>query len=118
MIIRHPPRLTNKTAFLRFIEVDLWSWLRDLSIALTMVSFKSNFQSFFAEKIVIPAGQEVAITNMFFLKKQGKIPSGRIIVRQTGDANIIDGATAWTDKLVYLRNPSANNAVVSVVFYL
>ena len=60
---------------------------------------------------------EVAIPNKFRTAYPGVIPSSRIIVRQQGDANIIDGVAVWTQNQVYLRNPSANDAVVSVIFF-
>lgn len=117
MIIRTPPKLTNRNSISTYIEVDLWSWLKSLSTGLLKIDFKQNFQSFTVENIAIPAGVEVSIPNQFRTAYPGNIPSGRIIIRQQGDANIIDGLTEWTDSHVYLRNPSANDAVVTVLFF-
>jgi hypothetical protein len=117
MIIRPPPKLTNKSGSLKYLEVDLWSWLKDLSVGLLKIDFQQNFQAFIVENVSIPAGQEVPITNQFQTSYPGVIPSGRIITRQKGDANIIDGNTAWTTTQLYLRNPSANDATVSVLFF-
>lgn len=117
MIIRTPPKLTNRNSIATYIEVDLWSWLKALSTGLLKIDFKQNFQSFTVENISIPAGVEVSIANQFRTAYPGNIPSGRIITRQQGDANIIDGLTSWTDSHVYLRNPSANDAVVTVLFF-
>ena len=117
MIIRPPPKLTNRSSVVKYVVIELWSWLKDLSISLLKLTFAQNFQSFTVNDLTIPAGIEVAIPNQFKQVYPGTIPSGRIIVRQQGNANIIDGSTTWTDGLVYLQNPSANDAVVSVIFF-
>ena len=119
MRIKHPPKMTNKNSLVRFVEIDLWSWLRELKNGLLKINFKENFQAFTVENITIPKGTEVSITNQFRTTYPGLIPRGRIIVRQKGDANIIDGVSVWTKDFVYLLNPSlTNDAVVSVLFYL
>ena len=117
MIIRTPPKLTNRSSVVKYVEIDLWSWLKELSIGILKIDFKQNFQSFTVENLSIPAGIEVAISNQFRTAYPGTIPSGRIITRQQGDANIIDGPTKWTETLVYLFNPSANDAIISVIFF-
>ena len=117
MIIRTPPKLTSRDAVVKYVEVDLWSWLKELSTGLLKINFKENFQAFTVENIRIPAGIEVSIPNQFRTAYPGTIPSGRIIIRQQGDANIIDGTTEWNANHVYLRNPSANDAVISVLFF-
>lgn len=117
MIIRTPPKLTNRNSVVKYVEVDLWSWLKELSSGILKINFRENFQSFMVENLSIPAGIEVSIPNQFRTAYPGNIPLGRIIIRQQGDANIIDGTTAWTENHVYLRNPSANDAVISVIFF-
>ena len=117
-LIRSPPKITNKSNILKYIEVDLWSWLKDLSNNLLKINFRDNFQSFLVQGLKIPAGTEVSIPNQFRTSYPGFIPSGRIITRQQGDANIIDGLTEWTENHVFLRNPSANDAVVNVLFFM
>jgi hypothetical protein len=116
MIIRTPPKITNRNAILKYIEVDLWSWMKDLTIELFKVNFLQNFQSFNITDLSIPANTEVSIPNGFASSYPGLIPSARIITRQQGDANILDGVNEWTPTHVYLRNPSANDAVISVTF--
>lgn len=117
MIIRTPPKLTNRNSVVKYVEIDLWSWLKELSTGLLKINFNENFQSFIVQNITIPAGMEVSIPNQFRTAYPGTIPSGRIITRQIGDANIIDGNTSWTENHVFLRNPSANDAVISVLFF-
>lgn len=117
MIIRTPPKLTNRNSVVKYVEIDLWSWLKELSIGLLKIDFNQNFQSFIVENISIPAATEVSIPNQFRTAAPGTIPRNRIITRQIGDANIIDGNTSWNENHVYLRNPSANDAVISVIFF-
>lgn len=117
MIIRTPPKLTNRDSVLKYIEVDLWSWLRDLSIGILKIDFRQNFQSFIVENLKIPAGMEVSIPNAFKRSYPGVIPSARIITRQIGDAHIIDGDKKWTENEVFLKNPSVNDSTISVIFF-
>jgi len=116
--MRSPPKLTSINSITKYVEVDLWGWLKELSTALLKLNFRQNFQSFTVENLSIPAGVEVSIANQFRTAYPGNIPSSRIITRQQGDANIIDGLTTWTANHVYLRNPSANDAVISVIFFI
>lgn len=117
MIIKTPPKITNRNSLTKYVDVDLWGWLRDLSIGLLKLTFRENFQSFTVKNLSIPANTEVSIQNEFRTAYPGLIPSNRIITRQQGDANIIDGVTVWTSSHVYLRNPSGNDAVISVIFF-
>ena len=116
MIIKTPPKLTNRNSVLKYIEVDLWGWLKELSTGILKINFNQNFQSFLVKDLSIPANTEVSISNQFLKVYPGVIPSGRIITRQSGDANIIDGQL-WTSSHLYLKNPSANNAIISVLFF-
>lgn len=117
MIIRTPPKLTNHNSVVKYINIDLWSWLKDLYVGLLKIDFQQNFQSFTVTNLNIPAGTEVSIPNGFRNSAPGAIPSSRIITRQQGNANIIDGDNVWTANQVYLKNPSANDAVISVIFF-
>lgn len=114
MIVRPPPRLVNRKLVEKYLEVDLWTWAREITTAFSRINFLENFQSFLVSNLTIPAGSEVSIKNQLPL---GQIPTGRIITRQSGDANIIDGDSPWTVNLLFLKNPSANNAVISVLFF-
>jgi hypothetical protein len=118
MIIRTPPKLTSKNGVVNYIEVNLWSWLRDLYTGLFKISFKDNFQAFLVKDLTILAGQQVAITNEFKNIYPGQVPSGRIITRQQGNGIILDGDTQWTSSFVYLNNPSANDVTITILFFL
>ena len=117
MIIRPPPILTNRESLFKYLEVDLWSWLKALSTGILKIDFQQNFQAFMVSNVRILAGQEIAIPNQFRASYPGTIPTMRIIVRQQGDANIIDGPTTWSATHLYLLNPSLNDATVSVLFF-
>lgn len=117
MIIKPPPKLTNRNAVVSYVEVDLWSWLKQLATGILKIDFVQNYQSFIVKDLVIAPMTEVAIPNQFRNVYQGVIPSMRIIVRQQGDANIIDGPSSWSDTQVFLFNPSANTVTITVIFF-
>ena len=117
MIIRQPPKLTSRDSTVKYLEVDLWSWLKELTTGLLKINFQENFQAFIVNNVRIPVGKEVAVSNGFRTAYPGQIPSGRIIIRQQGNANIIDGTKEWTSTQLYLLNPSANDAIISVLFF-
>lgn len=117
MIIRNPPKITNQRSILKYIEVDLWNWLKELTTNLFNIDFKQNFMSFTVQDLEIPANTEVSINNQFKNVYPGLIPSARIITRQQGNATIIDGDTVWNENHVFLKNPSANDAVITVIFF-
>jgi len=118
MIIKNPPKLSNRNSLLTYVEVDLWSWLKQLANGLFKINFQQNFQSFTVRDLVIPPNTEVAVSNQFFEIYPGTLPDYRIIVRQRGDATIIDGPTVWNAKLVYLFNTSmTNSATITVIFF-
>lgn len=118
-ILRVPPKLTSRRSYIKYIEVDLWSWLKDLSTSMLKINFKDNFQSFTVDNLTIPASTEVSIPNAFRTAYPGTIPSGRIIIRQSlSSMAVLDGDTEWTDTHVYLKNADPVNAVkVSVLFF-
>lgn len=120
MIIRTPPKLTNRNSVVKYIEVDLWSWLKELATGLLKINFKDNFQSFTVENIVIPPDTQVSIPNAFKNAYPGLIPRGRMIIRQSiSDVNVIDGDSAWTENHVYLKNPDLVKTVrISVLFFI
>jgi hypothetical protein len=84
----------------------------ELNTGLTRLSFNDNFESDLSESITIAATTEVEVKHS--LKS---IPSYYLIVRQTGDARIIDGDTAWTNDKIYLKNTSGTDAVVSLLIF-
>lgn len=86
--------------------------LKDLEVGLKKLDFENNFSSF-EVTVTIPATSELKIENTL---RTGKIPSKRLIVRQTGGGAIIDGTSAWTKDALYLYNTGASPATVTVIF--
>ena len=117
MLIKLPPRLTNRNVIIKYLETDLWTWLRDATAAFTRINFQDNFQSFIAKDVYIPANKEVAIQNQFKNRYPGLIPDGRIIIRQSGKAVVIDGDSKWTADQLFLKNASSLDTTVSVLFF-
>lgn len=60
--------------------------------------------------VEIPAGIELAIPHNLKVT-----PKYRIILRNTGEFNIGDGDTPWTDKTIYLKNSGASTATLSIL---
>lgn len=120
MIIRTPPKITNRNSVVKYVEVDLWSWLKEFANGILKINFRENFQSFTVENLVIPPNTEVAIPNAFRTAYPGNIPSGRIIIRQAlSGVTVIDGDTQWSESHVYLKNPDLTDSVrVSVLFFM
>lgn len=120
MIIRTPPKITNRNSVVKYVEVDLWSWLKELANGILKISFKDNFQSFTVENIIIPPNTEISIPNAFRTAYPGNIPSGRIIIRQSmSGVTVIDGDNVWTENHVYLKNPDLTETVkISVLFFM
>lgn len=101
------PGLNN---YLKYLEVDLALNFKDLFNGLTSLSFRDNFKSF-TVTVTIPGLSELAIRN-----ELDSIPSGKIILRDNGTNEIVDGSTAWTKDHVYLQNLNAAEKTVTVLF--
>lgn len=93
-----------------FIEASFNDLIDQLNIGLSRLSLVENTQSYLASGVVIAAGTEAEISHNLKV-----VPTMRIIVKQTGNANIIDGDMAWTSDKIYLKNPSGTSATVSVL---
>ena len=117
MLLKNPPRMTDKTMLVKYIEVDLWTWLKEVTTAFLKMNFQDNFQSFIAKDVFIPANTEVSVQNQFKNRYKGLIPEGRIIVRQSGKAIVVDGETPWTSDQCFLQNASNIDTKVSVLFF-
>ena len=89
---------------------NLRDLLRKLDFAFANVDISNNFKGFI-ETVTIPAGQELRISNSL-----SSVPRYRIILRQTGNGIIEDGATAWSNDFVYLANNSGNDITATVAF--
>lgn len=84
-----------------------------LDILLRDLTFADNFKSFQITNKVIAANTEEKYRN-----ELTTIPSGYIIIKQTGNALVTAGDTAWDSNFVYLKNhDSTNSATVTVIFF-
>ena len=99
-------------AVLGYLSNDLKTFLRELRLGLTRLSFVDNFDSFVVD-VTIGSGEELAIRNQL----KSSVPTQRIIVRgSSGSESIVDGDTAWDLNYVYLKNVGASSASATVVF--
>jgi hypothetical protein len=110
MIFTNPPKLPSATGIVKFLSVDLYSWMKSLFTGLLKLDFKDNFDTFTTKDLTIPAGEEVLITNQL-----GSIPQSRIITRQTGNGLVTDGV--WDLQTLRLFNNGAVDVVITVIFF-
>lgn len=112
MIVNNPPRLASHKGINKYVQSDLYSWLKNLVSGMNgRLSFQDNFPSFVVNDLTIPAGSSVDIDNLLV----NIIPNERIIVRQTGNGVVTDGV--WDLKTLRLFNNGAVDVVVSVRFF-
>lgn len=113
--------ISDNSEIVKYLRVDLPSFLKDWATGFLHLNFKDNFQQFIykfgvdqdANAVSIPSGEEIAIPN----KLRPMIPSMRIIVRGNEYASYVqDGPTKWTQDFLYLKNYGAGNAELTVLF--
>lgn len=110
MIFNNPPRLPSAQSVGRYVQTDLYGWLKNLGAGLLRLNLTENFEAFRVENLVIPPG-EVQITNNLNV-----IPTSRIIVKQTGNGLVTDGT--WDINFLRLINNGAVDVTISVIFYI
>lgn len=90
----------------------------ELSAGLKRLTFVENFDSFAVDDITI--AYQTATPADYKIRNQLDpiIPRYMMIVKQTGNALVTAGDTAWSSDFVYLKNHSTTiDAVVSVIFF-
>lgn len=111
MIINNPPKLPSRQGIEKYVQSDLFSWLRNFVAGFNgRISFDDNFSSFLAQDVEIAAGATALIPNALSV-----IPNERYIVRQTGDGVITDGT--WDIKTLRLVNNGSVTVTISVRFF-
>lgn len=86
--------------------------IKELGVVLKDISFEDNFTSFTVSDWTIPANTEDKIRNELPIR-----PSKYLIVKQTGNALITAGSTAWDDDFLYMKNHSAtDSATITIIF--
>jgi len=94
----------------KFTEKSYRGNMEEILTAFNKLTFEDNFGAE-VRSAAIEAGQEVRIPHA--LKR---LPKYRILLRQD-DANalITDGAEAWSDKFITLKNQGAADTIVTVL---
>lgn len=86
--------------------------IKELSTGLRRLDFTNNFQTFTVTE-TISANTEVKIRNQL-----SSIPVDMLITKQTGNALVTAGDTAWTEDYIYIKNhDSTNSATVRIIFF-
>ena len=87
--------------------------VRELATGLSRLDFINNFESF-EKEVTIDANTEKTIRN----ELDPAIPTRMLIVKQTGNALVTAGDTAWSTNFVYIKNHDASNSVtVKIIFF-
>lgn len=93
----------------QYLAIQLQRTLDDITTVLQRLSFRDNFQSTIVN-VVIPAS-----TTDFAVRHDLKaIPSGKLIIK-SNNSSIIDGNRGWDENYIYLSNPSATIAALTIV---
>ena len=111
MIVNNPPRLHSATGIGKYVQADLFGWLKNFIAGINgRLSFDDNFPSFLAQDVEIAAGATATIPNQLSV-----VPNERMVVRQTGNGVITDGT--WDINTLRLVNNGAVTVTVSVRFF-
>lgn len=87
--------------------------VKELGVTLKDLSFDDNFDSFTVENQAIPANTEIKIRNEMQTR-----PTKYLILKQTGNALVTAGDTAWDDNFIYMKNhDAANPATITITFF-
>lgn len=87
--------------------------VKELGVVLKDLTFSDNFRSFQKTDLALPANTETLVRN-----ELNVIPSGYIIIKQTGNALVTAGDTEWTLNNLYLKNHDASNAATVTVIFI
>jgi len=110
MIFNNPPRLISPVNSEKYLQNDLWGWMKNLSSGLIRLNLVENFEAARLNDLTIDAGATVTFGNPLPF-----VPSSRIIVRQVGDGVITDGT--WSMQSLSLKNNGAVAVTISIIFY-
>jgi len=114
MIFRYPPKYPSFTEVGKYLQVDLFTWLKNVGDGLLKLTFSDNFDSFKVESLEIANGVTAKIPNGFKSRMRGVIPSQRIITRQSGNGHITDGV--WGEDFIEIINNGPDDTVVNVIY--
>lgn len=94
-----------------YLSQSLRSDMLELVDGLHRIDLEENLESFTYEG-VIDAGEELEITN-----RLSTPPSGRLVIKHSGDPGIVDGDLPWTESFVYLKNAGSSAATVKIIYF-
>ena len=86
--------------------------LKELAVGLRDITFGDNFKSFEWSGTITGSVSNYAIRHSLT-----NTPSKYIIVHQTGNTIVTAGSTQWTENYVYMTNNTANDAVLTIIFF-
>ena len=112
MIFKNIPPPFEGESIPRYLASIMKTGLLDIVDGLHKLTFTDNIVSFQVE-VTLSSGEELRIRNEF----NTFIPSGRLIIKHTGDPAIIDGDNEWTNDFVYLKNAGSGSATVTVLYF-
>jgi hypothetical protein len=95
----------------KYLSIDLAYTLKELWAGINKLSFEDNFKSFTVD-VEIGAGLELKIRNDL-----NEVPTGKIIIRNYGTNDIVDGDSIWNREAVFLKNIGASAAKAKVLFF-
>ena len=112
MIFKNIPPPFEGESIPKYLSSIMKTGLLDIVDGLHKLTLADNITSFQVE-VTLASGEELRIRNEF----NTFIPSGRIIVKHTGDPAIVDGDTDWDNNYVYLKNAGSVSATVTVLYF-
>ena len=102
---------TDAKSVEEYLGQSLRSDMLDLVDGLHRLSLTDNMESFSYEGTVTN-GTEVEIRNPLSTP-----PSGRLVIKHSGDPAIVDGDTEWSTDFVYLKNAGSAPATVKIIYF-
>lgn len=87
--------------------------LAQLQSGLDSLNLADNFLGFEWQG-TIAANTETQIRNKL---RNGKVPTGYFVTLLEGSPTLIKGPTAWDERVVYMKNSSATDALTATIFF-
>lgn len=91
--------------------------IAELATGLRRLDFGNNFESF---EVTITVNDQTQTPGDYKIRNKldPHIPSGMLIVKQTGNALVTAGTTDWDSEFVYVRNHSTTtDSTLTIKFF-
>lgn len=117
MIIQNPPNPGSSQDAGKFLQTNLYPWMINLATGFRKINFVDNFISFTVPNLLIPANSSVLVPNQFRIRFGGEaaIPSGRIILKQSGNGLITDGV--WDSNNLQQINNGSVDVTITILYF-